>query len=267
MAIVNLDGIIGAAKQKIPYTKTASRTTTSTAWYSLWDLAGQPSAGNLATVGGTNTAGVVPTDATTGAPNINAFGGGAKGYLSIVDFSSNVAGRLQIVDRLFNAGAYSFNSNVTLSAQPSYSARVPGGTDFGGLEIWFECITAFTGNPTLTVTYTNQAGTTGRSTGAVAFGFAPTLGRMLQLPLQAGDSGVQKIESVVCSVATVGTFNILVLRPLWSGRVQVANAADVHGLDRVGMPEIYTDSCLQLIVNVDGTTSGIPDLLLDVING
>jgi hypothetical protein len=266
MAIVSLDGIIAAAKQKIPYTKTASRTTTSTAWYSLWDLAGQPGAGTLA-AGTTLTIGAVPNDATVGAPLINAFGGGAKGYLSIVDFSSNVAGRLQLVDRLFHSGAYSFNAASTLTTQPSYSARVPGGTDFSGLEIWFECVTAFTGNPTLTVTYTNQAGTTGRSTGAVAFGLAPTLGRMIQLPLQAGDSGVTKIESVTMTVATVGTFNILVLRPLWSGRVQVANAADVHGIDRVGMPELYDTSCLQLIVNVDGTTSGIPDLLLDIING
>jgi hypothetical protein len=266
MAITSLDQLISAAKQKIPFTKTASRITTSTVWYSLWDIAGQPGAGTLA-AGTSLTVGAVPTDATAGAPVINAFGGAAKGYLSIVDFSCNVAGRLQLVDRLFHAGAYSFNAASTLTTQPSYSGRVPGGTDFSGLEIWFECVTAFTGNPTITITYTNQNGVTGRSTGAFAFGFAPTLGRMVQFPLQAGDSGVQKIESVTATVATVGTFNILVLRPLWSGRVQTANAADVHGLDRTGMPEVFTDSCLQLIVNMDGTTSGIPDLLIDVVNG
>jgi hypothetical protein len=265
MAITSLDLFIASAKQKIPYTKTASRTTTSTAWYSLWDLAGQPGAGTLAV--GNTANGLVPTDATAGAPAINAFGGGATGYLSIVDYSANVAGRLALYDRLFHAGAYAFNAATTLATQPSISGRIPGGTDYNGLEIWFECVTAFTGNPTITITYTNQSGTTGRSTGAVAFGLAPTLGRMMIFPLQAGDSGVQKIESVTATVATVGTFNILIMRPLWTGRVQVANSQDVHGLDRTGMPVIFDTSCLQLIVNEDGTTSGIPDLLIDIVNG
>ena len=46
---------------------------------------------------------------------------------------------------------------------------------------------------------------------------ALTLGKMFQLPLQAGDSGVQKIESVVVTngttAMTAGNFNVLVLRP------------------------------------------------------
>lgn len=264
MTIATLDQYIGSAKQQINVIKTAARTTIAAAWFSLWDLAGNPGAGTLA---GTSTAaGVVPDDTTAGAALINAFGGGAIGYISTVDFGCNIACRMLLADLLFKAGAYSFNSNVTLSAQPSYSARVPGGTDFTGTQIWIECVTAFTGNPSVAVTYTNQAGTTAKTTGTFATGTALTLGRMMQLPLAAGDTGVQKIESVTATVATVGTFNVLVLRPLWTGRVRLANDGDIHGLDKTGMPQVFATSALFLAIAADSTSSGVPELQVELAN-
>ena len=264
MTIATVNDWIASAKQYVSLAKTASRTSIAAAWFSVFDLAGNPGAGTLA---GTSTAaGVVPTDATAGFPTLNAFGGAAKGYLAQVDFGSSVACRMKLFDCLFKAGAYAFNAAVTLAAQPSYSSRVVGGTDFGNTQIWIETVTAFTGNLSVAVTYTNQAGTTGRTTGVVATGTALTLGRMMQLPLQAGDTGVQKIESVTATVATVGTFNVLVLRPLWSGRARVANDGDVHDLFKTGMPELFTDSALMLAVCADSTATGIPELELVIAN-
>lgn len=263
MAIASLDQWVAAAKQGINWVKTATRTTVATAWFSLFDVAGNPGAGVLA---GTSTAaGVVPTDATVGCPMINFSTG--TGYLSQVDFGSSVACRLKLFDMLFKAGAYAFNAAQALTGQPSYSSRMPGGTDYTNTQIWVEAVTAFTGNPTITVQYTNQAGATGRSTGAIALGLAPTVGRMIQLPLQAGDTGVQNISNVTCTVATVGTFNVLVLRPLWSGRVKVANDGDIHGLDKTAMPVVYPDSALVFAVNADSTSSGIPDIEFVIANG
>jgi hypothetical protein len=264
MAITTLDGYIAAAKQNAVFVKTAARTSIAATWFSIFDLAGNPGAGTL-NVGNTAN-GLVPTDATAGFPVINAFGGGT-GYLSVVDFGNTIACRMLLYDRLFHAGAYAFNANTTLATQPSYSSRVPSGTDFTNTQIWIECVTAFTGNMSVAVTYTNQAGTAARTTGTVATGTAPTLGRMIQLPLQAGDSGVQKIESVVGTVATVGTFNVLVIRPLWSGRVRLANDGDVHALDKTGMPIVWTDSALQVAVNADSTSTGIPELNIEIVNG
>jgi len=264
MAITTFDGFIASAKQYVSVVKTASRTSIAASWFSIFDLAGNPGAGTLA--GTSTTAGVVPTDATAGCPTITAFGGGATGYLAQVDFGSSVACRMKIFDMLWKAGAYTFNANVTLSAQPSYSARMPGGS-YTDTQIWIEAVTAFTGNLSIAVTYTNQDGTTGRTTGTVATGIAPTLGRMIQLPLQAGDSGVQKIESVVATVSTVGTFNVLVLRPLWSGRVKVANDGDVHDLAKTGMPVLFADSAITAAVAADSTATGIPELELVIANG
>lgn len=265
MAITTYDGLIASAKQDLTMNKTASRTSVAAIRFSVFDVAGNPGAGVLA---GTNTAnGLVPTDATSGTPTINAFGGGAKGYLGSVAYGSTVASRLFLSDLLFKAGAYAFNANTTLATQPSYSGRVPGGTDFTGTEIWIEAVTAFTGNLSIAVTYTNQAGTAGRTTGTIATGAALIVGRMLQLPLQAGDTGVQKIESVTATVATVGTFNVLVLRNLWKNRVRFANDGGFDGPDKTLMPEVFADSALILTVTADSTATGIPEAYATVVNG
>lgn len=265
MAITTLDGLIAAASQRVGLIKTASRTSVAAIPFSVFDLAGNPSAGVLA---GTSTAaGVVPTDATQGTPVINAFGGGATGYINTVTFGSTVACRLRIYDLLFKAGAYAFNANVNLAAQPSYSSRVLGGTDFTNTELWLEAVTAFTGNQTIQIGYTNQDGTTGRSTGAIATGVAPIVGRMLQLPMQAGDTGIQRVDSVVSSVSTAGTFNVLVMRRLWEGRVIVANSGDTHDMLKTGLPQIFADSALFLQVIADSTATGIPEVQLEIVNG
>ena len=265
MTISTLDQYIAAASQRVSIIKTASRTSVATIPFSVFDQAGNPGAGTLA--GTSTTAGVVPTDATAGFPTITAFGGGATGYIGSVTFGNTVASRMRLFDLLWKGGAYAFNAAVTLSAQPSYSSRVLGGTDFTNTEIWLECVTAFTGNLSIAVTYTNQDGVPGRTTGTIATGVAPTVGRMLHLPLQAGDTGVQKIESVTSTVSTAGTFNVLVMRRLWEGRCRLANDGDTHDFLKTGMPQIFADSALFLQVIADSTATGIPEVQLEVVNG
>lgn len=263
MAITTLDGLIGAAKQYASFSKTSSRTSVAANWFSVFDMAGNPGPGTLA--GTSTTTGVVPTDATTGCPTIGAFGGGATGYLAQVDFGSSVACRIKLFDLLWKGGAYTFNANTSGNTPTSYSSRIPGGA-YGDEQIWLEQVTVGTGVQNVNVTYTNQAGTTGRSTGTIATA-ANIVGRMWQLPLQAGDTGVQGVTGVVGSTATAGTFNILVLRPLWSGRVKIANDGDVHDFTKTGMPQIFADCALFMAVAADSTATGIPELEFVIANG
>lgn len=263
MSIVSLDGYMASIKDKLTITKTASRTSVALCPFSVFDVAGYPGAGTL-NVGNTAN-GIVPTDALAGYPSIQAFSGSNSGYITKVEYANTVASRLYLYDRLFSCGAYSFNSNVTLASQPSFSGRVVG-SNYSGLEIWIEFVTAFTGVLNANVQYTNEAGTTGKTTGTVAT-VAGTVGRMFRLPLAAGDKGVMAIEKVVASVATVGTFNVHIMRPLWSARVPVANAGDSHGILRTGMPQIFDTSALQLVIIPDSTATGIPDLYIEVANG
>ena len=82
MAIASLDQYIASAKQKLSIIKTASMTAIAATRFSPFALAGNPGAGVLA---GTSTStGIVPTDATAGVPILDAFGGGATGYLTKV---------------------------------------------------------------------------------------------------------------------------------------------------------------------------------------
>jgi hypothetical protein len=269
MAITTLDGYIASMKQKLAWSKTAARVTVANTWFSLFDIAGQPGAGVLAggqTVGST-TAGIVPTDATPGYPMINAFSGANKGYLGRVEFASTVACRIALFDRLWCGGAYAFNAAQTLAAQPSFSSRVPGGTDYTGLELWLEAVTAFTGVQSVAVTYTNESGVAAKTTGTIATAVAPTVGRCLQLPLASGDSGIQKIETVTSTVSTVGTFNVSVLRPLWSGRVIAANMGDVHDMIRTGLYEVFADSALYAMIATDAVASGVPECSFQIVNG
>lgn len=264
--ITTRDGLIAAiaAGQEVGWLKTATRTAVAGIWTTILDLAGNPGAGTLA--GSSTASGVVPTDATAGMPPINPFGGGATGHIAGLDFGSNVACRIRLYDLLFKAGAYAFNANVTLASQPSFGARIPN-SDYKGTQIWIEAVTAFTGNQTIQIGYTNQDGTSGRSTGAIATGVAPIVGRMLQLPLQAGDSGVQRIDSVVSTVSSAGTFNVLVMRRLCSARVRVANDGDNHPPEKVGLPIIFADSALYPIIAPDSTSTGLPELQILVANG
>ena len=264
MAITTLDGLIAAPKQRVQIAKTASRTSVGGAWFSVFDQAGNPGAGTLA--GANTTTGVVPNDATAGVPILNAFGGGATGYVTGVEFASSVTCRVMLFDLLWKGGAYAFNASTTGQTPASYSARVPGGTDFTNTEIWLEQVTAGTLVQNVNVTYINQAGTAGRSTGTVATA-VNIVGRMWQLPLQAGDSGVQGVSGVVGSVASAGTFNILVLRPLWVGRVIVANAGDIHDYLRVGMPAITAEAALGIAVLADSTATGLPEMMVTIANG
>jgi len=271
MAITTGDGYIAAAKQILPYTKTATVTTVSLARYTVAQAAGNPGAVTL--LGTATPGGGVPDDSIAGYPIINAFGGSA-GYLTRVAFASSIVGRMELWDKLYAVGITTSQlgtlQTLTLSTQPSYSTRVPNGTDYTGLRIFVEITTTMSATATtINVTYTNQAGTTGRTSVATASLSGFVAGRWVEMPLQTGDTGVQKIESVIIGGATnaSGALNVIVARPLWTARINIANGGDIHGLDKTGMPYVYANSALVLTVITDSTSSGVPDLNIEIANG
>jgi hypothetical protein len=264
MTITTVDGIIAAAKQRVLINRSASRTAVAAAPFSVFDLAGVPGSGVLA--GTSTTTGVVPTDATAGCPTINAFGGSNTGYISRIEGNSQVSCRIQLYDMLWKAGAYAFNVSTSGNSPTSYSSRVPGGTDYTGLELWLEQVTAGTLVQNVNVNYNNESGAA-HSTGVIACPAAMIVGRMFQLPLLAGDKGIQGVTGVAGSVASAGTFNLLVMRPLGEVRIRVANDGIVQDALSTGLPIVFTDSALVMIVSADSTATSVPELVIDVING
>jgi hypothetical protein len=261
MAITNLDGNIGSTKRRIVLQKTASQTTVANVPFSNFDAAGNPGAGTLAV--GNTANGIVPTDAIAGYPAISAPA--ASLYVNRALGRSSVACWVDLYDCLFSAGAYAFNADVTLASQPSFASRVPEGI-YSGLELWLEAVTAFTGSQTIQINYLDQDGNAG-DTGAIATGVAPIIRRMYFMPLAAGDSGIQQLVRVRSTVSTVGTFNVHIMRWLWSYRVNAANQGTMDNLLRTGLSGIYGDSALRPIIMADSTASGLPSMRLETADG
>lgn len=257
MPLNSLDDYIAAVKQQVSWLKTTTRATVAVIPFSLFDIAGSPGAGTLAV--GNTANGVVHTSATAGYPGINAISG--IGYLTRVEFGWTVAGRLALYDRLFSAGAYAFNADVTLTSQPDFSDRVPG-PDYKGLELWLETVTAFTGSLSCQINYLDDVDAAG-DTGVIVTA-AMTLGRMWRIPLQAGQRGIKRLDRVRGSVATAGTFNVHIMRRLWGGRVPVANSGDIHPLTRTGAPRVYAASALFVVVQPDSTASALPEVTMEI---
>jgi len=275
MPILSLNDYIASQRQDMLLIKTQTATSVAAQPHTLWDRAGNPGAGTLAI--GNTTTGVVPTDATTGARAINDFPASGIGYITQIEWSWSVAGRLYLYDRLFHVGSINLNSlaTTTLSLQPSYASRVTmynaatgaSAADYSGLRIFVEINAAVSATATtVQVTYTNQAGTTGRTTNATASLSGFVTGRLVELVLQAGDTGVQKIESVIVGgvVATSGTVNVFVARVLWSDRSIIANWGSVKGMTDIGLTQVFQDSCLALYAVPDSTSTGTPEVRIEI---
>jgi hypothetical protein len=263
MTIATFDQYIASPKQSVNITKVGTIVSIAFANTDVIAATGNPGAGVLA--GTSTTAGVVPTSATAGAPRIvdtlNTL------YLTRASFTSTVASSIRLHDLLYKAGPYAPGATTTVTAPPSFVSRIPlinGVPNYNSTQLWVEVVTAYTGLLSINVTYTNQSGVAGRATGVIATGLGANIARMLQLPLQSGDTGVQSIQSVVTSVGTVGTCNILILRPLWQGRIGVINNVISDNLTDTGMPEVYPTSCLFPIITPDSTSTGSFSLTCEI---
>lgn len=273
MAIASLGDLIASAKVIRPHYKTTTRTTVAGGWFSMYDVAGNPGAGVLAgheTTPAATSAGRIQTPSLAGSAYPNIPFSGNRTHVSRLTVSNTVISQLAVYDCIWCSGAYSFNANTAVTS-PSWSSRVSyngGSADYSGLEIWAETVTVATGNQTWNVTYTDQSGNTGATTGAVGIGAAPTVGRCWQLPLAAGDSGLQAVSNVQGGTGSAGTANILVLRPIARVYIPVASQAIVLNYSDLGLPEIFNDSALfWMSMAPSGTSSGIPWVEYQLANG
>jgi hypothetical protein len=262
MAITSLDTYLAATKQfPVVQKKSASMTSVALMLTDVIAQSGIPGAGTLA--GTDATTGILQTDAIAGYPTINAFGG-SVGYLTRVSGYNSVAGTIILADVLLKMGTFAYNASTSGLTSASISTRVPA-SSYQGLELWFIAVTAFTGNPVVTVTYLDQDGNAG-TTGAFAPGYAPIVGRGFRMPLAAGDSGIRTITGVTCGTATVGTFNLMIVRPLVQMRIPYAGYREDRDIYGTGCPQIYADSALGLFVIPDSTATGLPEFAFEIAN-
>lgn len=239
-----IDSRIGAA---------AASATVAGRMTSLWGYNKAPG-GSGATPGGA----AVPVNDTTGALFQTDPGGGREKWLLGMVATATAPGTFILYDRLLHNGGL---SGTTTTAQ-TVGGTLTRNTGGAGNQIWVEIYTIIgTTATTITASYTNQAGTSGRTTKATAFGGTGLREgeRLIPLPLQDGDTGVQEVASVtvLASTTTAGSFGVTLARPLLL--VPVAAAAAGTQRDLVaGLPElkeIDTDACLALAWLANSTTA------------
>lgn len=264
MAITTLDGLIGGTKGAGMIYKSAGQpTTVANAWHSYWAATAIPGAGTLAT--GNTTAGVIPTEATAGAmPFTNPVSGAS--YIMGATVTSTISGRVLLYDRIFALGALTPTSGAYTG--PVTGTLINRPADGVGCQIAAEIVTALSAAAhTVTITYINQNGDTGR-TATVVLPASAGIGRVFWATLQAGDSGVRRITGVSGSATPpTGTFNLLICRPLLSCGV-VANVPKQLGVPECGLRPLYSGTCAALFFyNPTGTTPASIEVSLDLSTG
>jgi hypothetical protein len=167
-----------------------------------------------------------------------------------------------LYDRLFHEGGLSGTSTSAQTIQGSTpSPALTRNTGGAGNIAFYEIYTIIgTTSTTLTMTYTNQAGT-GSRTSTINIGNTGfrEVSRMQRIPLAAGDSGIRAIEQIqlTATTGTAGNFGITIAQPLaW---IPVGAGGTMGWRDYTtglpGIPVINPDACLSLMFIPNGGTA------------
>ena len=223
--------------------------------------------------GAVPTASAIPVNDTAGAFFQTDPSGGRQKWLLGAIAASSTGGTLTVYDRLVHQGGLdgtvttAQTTNLPTTALTRYSGTNSVG-NFIGVEIYAQIGTTAT---TFTVSYTNQAGTSGRTTKAVSIGGTGLreAQRIIICALQDGDTGVRSIESVTlaASTTTAGNFGVFIGHPIISIPLVSAGLAVPRDLV-TGLPsiqEILTDACLTGYWNAASTIAPQINLQLSTV--
>jgi hypothetical protein len=265
------------------WNKNALPTTAQTAglWYDLACAAGNPGS-DTAYGTGTNLAFQSLTDASTTSPGIPHGGDVSTDTKHIVNASAFSAAAttmpcvFMLVDRL---GFYPITTVTTTGNQALNNTVVfPTGrhTSGAGLRAYVVCSSGSAttamgaGTPNIQITYTNQAGTAGKTTPTVLPAGTTTAakGNIVYsgtgagkygpfLPLAAGDSGIQSVQQFNLSATyTSGILNLVICRPLLTlPMTTIGVAAERDLLNQVpSLPRVYDGANLSWLMYAGAAT-------------
>jgi hypothetical protein len=207
------------------------------------------------------TTAVVPDATTLGS--MPGWPPGLTAWIKTAIIGRGGGGSYIIADRLSHQGGLSGivtgaqTTNLPTAALTRYTSGVGV---MAALEISTSVGTTAT---TAVVSYTNSAGTAGRTSPSVTFGGANDrqTAQVQMVPLQAGDVGVRSVESVTlaASTATAGAFGVTLYKPLL--------ALPWFDLNDEGMPfdmvkhmgcffePIQADACLAILHCTNATST------------
>jgi hypothetical protein len=196
----------------------ASQTTVANNWSSFLRTNGNPTAASYSNIPG----GGRMTSATTGAVPIPVTIGGSD-HLYLTNAAANHVTGSNVhmyVDVLVSAGNISATSATSQNISTTSLSRWTSGE---GLAMTLEVTAALGATAAnITISYTDQAGNTANSTGAIALTTSAATGRLVpvldgpMIRLATGDYGVRTIEGCILSASMTGSgvMAALIYKPL-----------------------------------------------------
>lgn len=261
MAITTMDGLVAAmaTSQKLAF-YTPSFTTATGSNYPL-NMATPSSFGTMAlpaliAAGGTTYSQATPPAA--GTLGWTAAAVGNTTYLSRLALLSSVSINLFFYDLLWGvSGLSSGGGTQTISWGSGAGLPARAGSPGVAAELWvFNSASWPSVTITLTVSYTNQSGVSGRSATATFYSTRPAWNAS-PMVLQSGDTGVQSIQSVSQSANSGSTnYVLLLMNRITHVYLPTANVGGLSDFAGTGLP-IVSDAAVPFIVaNAASSASG-----------
>jgi len=217
--------------------------------------------GNLST-----SAGTIPLSTHAYAAPFNNPIAPQKSYIAGIYGSATIPGSLVVYDMLWSwtssgsgAGTSSWASELT-AAQNTVGPLPLTRPDSSGVntELWLEKVGKFRGGTgpvagTSTVTYTNSAGVANRTATATIPAGIPPLGQLIRYRLDAGDTGVRSVQSIIGNNGTSGLISTVTNTFGSSWRLQIVrrvvevpcpSGGFVYNAIDVGLPQVYDNAHL-----------------------
>lgn len=249
------------AGRAITIYKTGTAPEAAASWYGFMKDVGAPGAWTLGTPGLNGATISAPFAGAIDLPTPNA-----AWYLKQFTAAASTLCTPVLVDLLwYNTGIVVTTTTAQAIVTPTFPARDTNGSSNGeGLRIGLYFTAAATNAAAIansTVSYTNQAGTAGRTATLIATAgnqipATPVIGTLVWFSLAAGDTGVRSIQSITLGTSLVtGSVSLLVARPVWPPvPLGVINLAGGAPIDPAGS-RIWTGSALFLTMLATATTA------------
>jgi hypothetical protein len=255
MAIQSVDDIIASTKQSSMIFKATTGVQVAGRPYSLWYTAGIPGAGAAPSAGANGANLTSPVDGQIPFANTASM----ASYLGRWTLGTLNQTNIWLCDRLWaNSGLPVTSTALQSITQPTLPARDANGATAGvGVMVGIEVSSNMgAAAPSPTLTYTNSAGTTGK-TATLAYPVANSAqaGAFYPFALAAGDVGVRAVEGYQNNISWVsGAIHLVAYRVI--AQLECHTPALMKVLDPVTglLPRIYDDSVLFLIAQPPSTS-------------
>jgi len=256
MAITTIDGIIAGMRPPEDFIKTGATMEAAGVYHSFFYTAGRPGA---ATVPSPGLAGAALTSYAGQIPFQDPASGNT--YLARLQASANIVGCLLLLDRLWhNSGIVVTTTTAQTINSVAWPARDRDGLSDGtGILVAIEVSTATTNASAITNTtmsYTNSAGTSGRTATIASFPATAVAGTFVPFLLAAGDIGVRSIQSITLGTSYAGgAIHLVAYRILAALEMPITYGG--FALDAVsgGFVRMYDDSVPFLVWLPSATTA------------